>query len=68
MPPILSCPCENSRGLGIIDAVLWMRPVEQRRKRPRRIPLDDLTKVYINSSTPNARRERACLQPTGGGC
>lgn len=50
----------NPRGLGIIDAVPWMQPVKQRRKRTRRVPLDDLTKVYINSSTPNARHERAC--------
>ena len=37
----------NPRGLGIITEVAWMRPVKQRRKRPRRIPLDDLTKVYV---------------------
>lgn len=37
----------NPRGLGIINEVPWMRPVKRRRKRPRRIPLDDLTKFYV---------------------
>lgn len=37
----------NPRGLGIIAEVPWMRRVKQARKRPKRIPLEALSKVYL---------------------
>ena len=37
----------NPRGLGIIAGTPWMRRVKQFRKRPRRIALDHLTKLYV---------------------